>query len=174
MTSKYIIKNAPMISGSHKAQIRKYHKYIGKSGRIWLVADQPNEGDNIYVSGGPNSDGFGGRTLTFTLVDGTEIKLKGPWHTNSRSLLADTDIDVTDKYLTFGVIARNLESGPSYMGTLVDIVYQDKEPVIGTFDRIREMAQEMSNSRKEKLYYWSKSEGGGRRGWVKPKGVLND
>ena len=69
----YIIEGQPMSCSSYEAEKRRYKKVIGKSGRVWLYAIQDNPADNIYVSGGENSDGFGGRTLSFTLEDGTNV-----------------------------------------------------------------------------------------------------
>ena len=107
----FVVGRQPIICGSAEAESRKYYKYVGKSGKIWLVADQEDAAANIYAEGGPNSDGFGGRTLTFQLVNGSEIKLKGPWHTNAQALFEETGIDVRDRHYTFVVISRRRESG---------------------------------------------------------------
>jgi len=110
-----------MQSGRYEAEIRKYKKLIGKSGRIWLVAIQDNPADNIYVSAASAENqpgykgfrGFAGRTLTFELEDGDILELQGPWATNSDALFKDTGYDIRDKYLTFGVIglSRKYENG---------------------------------------------------------------
>jgi len=102
----YIIEGQPMRCSSYEAEQRRYKKIIGKDGHIYLYAIQDNPADNIYVSGGKNSDGFGGRTLSFTLEDGTVEELRGPWHTNSDDLFVHTGIDLRAKYLTFVVIGK--------------------------------------------------------------------
>jgi len=45
-----------MICASADAEDRRYHKHVGKSGKIWLVADQEDCAGNVYVEGGPNSE----------------------------------------------------------------------------------------------------------------------
>lgn len=82
----------------------KFRKYIGKSGRIWLVglcndelqAEMLNE---IYVSGdeeetNPRVMGYGGDTLPFQLEDGSIISLTGPWHSNPNAFTRDTGVEL--------------------------------------------------------------------------------
>jgi hypothetical protein len=166
--SDYVIGRQPMRCGSREAEIRKYHKYVGKSGKVWLVADQPNAAANVYVEGGPNSDGFAGRTLTFPLVDGSEIKLKGPWHANSESLFADTGIDVRDCHYTFVVISRRRESGPHLETICVDVLYRDDEPQLGSFHRGDVLARQWAQWIGAPVHLYSGSEGGASSGFVKP------
>jgi len=97
-----------MACGSHEANIRTYNKYTCDNG-IFYVAIQDNAADNIYFWDHDNNDGFAGQTIKFTLDDGTIEKRKGPWHTNSSALLSHTGIDITDKHLTYIVIAKNRE-----------------------------------------------------------------
>ena len=54
----YVIHRQPMICASAEAESRRYRKYVGKSGRIYLVADQPDAGANVYVEGGPKGRGI--------------------------------------------------------------------------------------------------------------------
>jgi len=159
---EYIIERQPMICGSYEAEIRKYHKYQGKKeGSIWLVADQPNAGDNIYYCDfDPKSQGFAGRTLHFTLVDSTEIDLPAPWHSNSEHLFRDTGVDTRDKHLTFVVIAKRRELTTDYQTIYKDIVYIDKEPQIGYFDRGRQMARQLAKQLDIQLFCYSRSQGG--------------
>lgn len=158
----------PMISGRGSAESRRYRKYLGKSGRTWLVADQPNPAANIYVEGGPNSRGFGGSTLTFPLVDGGEVSLKGPWHTNSDALFADTGVDVRDKHYTFVVISRRRESGPIFETICVDVLYRDEEPQLGSFHRGDLLARQWAREIGAPVHLYSSSEGGSSSGFVKP------
>lgn len=160
-----------MICGSAEAERRTYKKLVGKSGRTWLVAVQPNEADNIYVSGGKNSQGFTGRTLVFKLEDGSTLELQGPWHSNSTSLLADTGYDIRDKYLTFGVIGKQIRYGDYGLSpvTIIDVLHKDKEWVLGEFDRIQKLAQEIANDLGETICCFQKSQGGSSSGTVKPE-----
>jgi len=160
-----------MTCGSAEAESRVYHKVEGKNGRTWLYADQENAGDNVYVSGGPNSDGFGGRTLTFQLVGGGEIQLKGPWHSNSGALKADTGVDVTNQHRTWGVISRKKEriKSTNFMsGKFVDVCHIDQEPVVGEYNRIMDLAQVFADVFGEPVYYYSQSQGGSSSGQIKP------
>lgn len=163
-----------MICGAADAEKRTYKIYMGKSGRTWLVAIQENQADNIYVSGGKHSQGYGGRTLTFHLEPGGgKAALVGPWHSNSGALLADTGIDVTDRYLTFGVIGLGREYGTVGMGlhpiTIKDVVLKDTEWTLGTYDRIEVLAQELANELGTSVVYFVKSKGGTHSGFTKPK-----
>lgn len=164
----FVIGRLPMICGSAEAESRKYHKYLGKNGRTYLVADQPDAGANVYVEGGPNSDGFGGRTLTFQLVDGGQVKLKGPWHTNSGDLFANTGVDVRDKHYTFVVISRRRESGEHYESVMVDVLYKDDEPQLGSFHRGDELARQWAREIGAPVFLYSASSGGSSCGQVKP------
>lgn len=77
-----------------------FKKYIGKSGKTWLVGIKKNWKSHIYVSAtkeenGPGyegSRGFGGNTLQFKLEDGNTLFLTGPWHSNPNSFFEDTSI----------------------------------------------------------------------------------
>ena len=164
----YVIGRQPMISARGSAESRRYYRYLGKSGRTWLVADQPNAAANIYVEGGPDSRGFGGSTLTFPLVDGSEIKLKGPWHANSDSLFADTGVDVRDRHYTFVVISRRRESGPHLETICVDVLYKDNEPQLGSFHRGDELARQWAREINASVHLYSDSEGGSSSQFVKP------
>lgn len=159
------------ICASYEAEIRRYNLYKGKSGKRWLVADVEDCASWVYVEGNPGSQGFGGREITYTLVDGTEVKLKGPWHTEPQSLFADTGVDIRDRFKTLGCIARDRKYRGKYGHelTMLDVLYVDKEETLGTFKRVEDKAQEMANELGETLYYYSQSSGGSSCGPVKPK-----
>jgi hypothetical protein len=165
-------KKSGMICGSANAEKRVYKKLVGKSGRIWLVAIQENAADNIYVSGGKHSQGFAGRTLTFKVDDGSDISLAGPWHSNSAALLADTGVDVRDKYLTFGVIGLGREYGQVqglHPITIKDVIHVDSQWMLGTYDRIDVLAQQHANKLGKAVAYFIKSKGGTTSGFTKPE-----
>lgn len=168
----FVVQRMPMICGSAEAESRRYHKYIGKSGKIWLVADQEDAAANVYVEGGPNSDGFAGRTLTFPLVDGSEIKLKGPWHTNSDSLFQDTGVDVRNRVYTFVVIGRRVEYGEHYETICADVIFKDDEPQLGSFHRGDELGRQFARQEGKPVYVVRQSKGGGCYGFVKPDDVF--
>src|SRR6185312_12913663 len=70
--NEYVTEDYQMFSGQGEAVERKYRKYIGKSGNTWLVADQENAAENVYVTNNPQNttsssqgfEGFGGATLS--------------------------------------------------------------------------------------------------------------
>lgn len=168
----YIIERQPMFSGSYEAENRKYRKIIGKSGRIWLYAIQDNPADNIYVSGGSNSEGFGGRTLSFTLEGGGKAELKGPWHTNSDDLYSNTGVDLRNKHLTFVVISKGRQhvlTKNGWKDVMIDVLYKDKQAIVGEFDRGKKLAQSIANKLKQTIYCYSQSQGGSSNSPIEPK-----
>lgn len=170
----YIFERQPMISGQGEAVSKKYHGYVGKSGNIWLVADQPNSADNIYKTDNPENKGkhgFGGATLKLSLVQGGEFLLKGGWHSNADGLFFDTGVDVRNKHETFVVISkeRAYDSEHGYRTILKDVLYQDEAPQIGTFNRGEEIAKRLANELGHKVFLYSKSQGGSSCGPVDPK-----
>ncbi|MCK9273424.1 hypothetical protein M0P65_07855 [Candidatus Gracilibacteria bacterium] len=159
----------PMKSGFAEVETKTYKMLIGKSGKRWLISTNHNSADNIYVEGGPNSDGFGGATLHFTLESGEVISLKGPWHSNSDSLLDDTGYDATDQHLTQGIISLNTKHNYENDWNKVlyiDVLHYDEQPVIGRFSRIKEMANEFAKKFKSNIYYAEISNGGGSSGMI--------
>jgi hypothetical protein len=163
----YTIERQPTISGQGEAQSRKYHLHEGKSGRRWLVADQEAAAENVYVEGGPNSDGFAGATLTFPLANGGELRLKGPWHGNAQALYEDTGVDVRNTHRTFVVISRDLEHQGNKT-VMVDVLYQDEVPTLGSFHRGDTIARDMARKLGESVVRFSQSSGGSCTGLVRP------
>lgn len=160
-----------MICASAEAESKKYHMYVGKSGRRWLVADVPNAGEHVYVEGGPNSRGFAGREISFELVDGTILVLKGPWKT-TEGLFKDTGIDVSDKFSTFCVIAKSRRYVNGRL-VMVDVLYKDDEPKLGFYGRpeIREMAKRFATELGHSVQYHYDTRGGGCTAPVDPEGM---
>lgn len=160
MPDEFVVRRQPMICGSAEAEDREYTAIEGESGRIWLVADQPNAADNVYVSDPcPKSQGFAGRILTFKLKDGF-IRLQGPWHSNSDSLLADTGLDIRDQHLTFVVISKEREMGEHFEAIMKGILYIDPEPMLGSFKRGELAAKRFANSTGQPVWCYSESQGG--------------
>lgn len=160
--------HGPMLSGSHEAAQHKYQLLVGKSGRRWLVADNEAAGENVYVEGGPNSDGFAGRILTFELVSGDTLSLKGPWHSNPDALFADTGHDVRDKHRTQGIIALRRERGAKYYepDKFYDVIYYDEAPVLGTYNRVKDLAEQFAEGFDGTIFVSFKTKGGGLASWA--------
>lgn len=161
-----------MFCGQSEAISRKYHKHVGKSGNIWLVADQEDAGADIYVTNNPQNttsrnqafEGFGGATLSMPLVDGTTFELRGGWHSNSDALFNDTGVDVRDKIFTFVVLSKGLDfDKKSYGRILTDVVYQDEKPTLGNFYRYKDLIKQYP----EANFYYSESKGGSSSGTTK-------
>lgn len=163
----FVAKQRGMLCGSYEAEKRTYTMYQETSGKRWLVANQENAADNIYVEGGRNSEGFGGRLIKFTLTDLTEVELQGPWHTCAEALFAATGVYVNHLHKTYGAIA--LERGGGWPDTILNkVLFMDSQPVIGHFNRIERIAQEFANKYKKTVYYFSESASGSCCGPVDP------
>lgn len=155
-----------MFSASADAESGVYKLVTGKGGRRWLYNDEKfNAGANIYVEGRKGSQGFAGRTIRFPLLDGGFVELTGPWASNSVSLFEETGVDLRERHATWGCIGLRREHR-NERTAICDIIWFDKEPIEGSFNRVEELAIELSNSRGEPLYYYSMSHGGSSCGPV--------
>lgn len=147
---------------------------VGSDGEYWFWPLEYDEnGAMIHcgsklLAGRPKSEGFGGRTLDFPTKDGV-IQIQGPWHTNSDALFERTGVDLRDKHRTWGVVSlgRGDENGTT---VLFDLVYEDPDEkgVVGIFDRISLLAQQLSDGENIPLYYYRLSSGGSSCGPVYP------
>lgn len=170
------------LSGQHEAAISVYKRIDSKTrhGGVWLVANQENEGDNIYWGyeankGHPRSDGMGGAVIEFELVDGGSVKIQGPWHSNADSLFADTGYDCRDKYFTQGIVAERRTSVPKSWDYEYDgIIHHDKKRTLGAYRRIMEIAKQWCLDNKADCYYCMRSRGGGSSGPMTYEGVLRE
>lgn len=162
-----------MKSGIGEAEQNVYTKHIGKSGSVWLVKHGKFAADNVYVSGGPGSQGFGGATLEFKLSDGTVEKLVGPWHCNASDLFKDTGVDIRNTHSSRVVIAKNVEYDRDsyYTKIFTDVIVVEQEFQEGSFDRaeMRELAQKHANELGQKVYFFKETGGGAMGEWIKPE-----
>jgi len=170
--NEYVTEDYQMFSGQGEAVERKYRKYIGKSGNTWLVADQENAAENVYVTNNPQNttsssqgfEGFGVATLSMPLVDGTTFLLHGGWHSNADALFADTGVDVRNQTYTFVVLSKErvtMDDG-SYRTIMRDVVYKDEKPTLGSYYRYREIVKRYP----EANYVYSSSRGGSSCGLI--------
>lgn len=159
-----------MFSGQGEAAQHRYDLHVGKSGRRWLVGTSEDRASNVYVEGGPGSQGFGGSELVFVLRDGETLALKGPWHSNADSLFKDTGVDVRNEHYTFGVIGTGREHrNTGAAATITGVIYADAGPTKGDFCRIDELAQRLADERQQTLYCYRESKGGSSCGPVNPR-----
>jgi hypothetical protein len=170
---KYKVKHEEVRFGRDEVNKRTFKK-VETDAKIWYIPIQENPADDLHVFiktentqlGGFR--GYGGATLNFLLEDDTIDAVQGPWHSNPDSLLADTGIDLKDKSLTFGVIARErIYEGNDTI--LNDVLYKDAEWVVGKYTRIKELAQTFANVYEDKIYYYTQSTGGSTLGWMDPE-----
>ena len=143
--------------------LKTFKKVIGKSGVIWLIGNLPNAANHIYVSDDCHGGSFGQR-LSFQLEDGTEEVLIGPWHSNSESLFNDTGIDIRNKHVTLVVVSQSRG-----LNTCDDVVYIDDAPVVGEFDRGKEIAQRIANQLGGQVYLYSRGLSGSSSTPIKPE-----
>ena len=145
-----------MVSGVAEQAKRRY-RYVQGSKSQWCYADVPNAGDYVYVNGGKDSEGFGGRTLKFDLVDGGSIDFQGPWHSSSNALYKDTGVDLRDKHATWCCIG----GGRTHDG-ITGVVWMDPDVVIGTFDRpdAEKKAHELALQNGCVMFFYKETSGG--------------
>jgi len=172
--TRYEIKQQPTRFGMDEVNRRVFKKVETKT-KIWYIPIQDNAADDLHVlikNENPNSGfkGYGGATLSFALEDGTVDMVKGPWHSNSDSLLADTGIDLKNKTLTIGAIGKDriFEDRRTF---LEDILHEDTDWVLGSFNRIKDMAQKFADDLGIKVWYYSQSTGGSSTCWLDPTGI---
>jgi hypothetical protein len=171
LTKSYFMFSASAVAESAE---RQYEVVKGKSGRRWLYSaaakDIPDQASHIYVEGGPGSQGFGGRTISFQLLSGEKLDLVGPWTSNADALFKDTGVDLRNKHLTWGFVAKHRVYEKDNHGTLVPvfkcILHYDLVPQTGTFNRITDHAKTFSELTKRRVAYYSQSFGGSRHGYA--------
>ena len=144
--------------------------------RYYVPCNIENIADNIHYDDNPSNlptdnykgykgfRGYGGREIPFKLEDGTIKIIKGPWHTNSETLYNDIKLDIRNKHLTIGCLF--LDRCKSILNNFTNVIYVDEEPVIGDYDRIKNMAIEYSKKYKQTIYYYMKSATGGIESYI--------
>ena len=167
---------------SKMRQIERIWRKVTTKGRVWLYpVNVPNPGDHIHVwtppknpgqpefRGFPRHRGYGGSTLKFTLEDGSVLECDGPWHSNGEALKKSTGIDLTDKHVSFVVVSREIGQTKATLRTIMkDVLYSDTKPHIGKFNRGDEIAKLFVNQIGDKVYLYSKTDGGSSNGSVRP------
>lgn len=169
-TEKFSI-YGPMISASCDAAARKYRLHVGSTGRRWVVADQEAAAENIYADGGPGSQGMAGRTLTFDLIDGGSVDFIGPWKSNPDDLFKETGVDVRNTHFTKGVCAFDIKLGRPWPSPdiYIDVQHFDDVPILGAYNRVEKIAQEIADRTRRVVHYAFISKGGGSSFRAKPQ-----
>lgn len=158
-----------IISAQGDAAERKYRLLTGKSGKRWVVAEQDNAADNVYVDGGIGSKGFGGATLHFELVDGSIVSFIGPWKTTSDNLFSDTGHDVRATCRVQGIISLEMEYG-KWPGPneYREVLHFDETPQLREYGWLGQLAQSLADEIGRVVFYAQRSHGGGISGSCKP------
>lgn len=150
-----------------------FYRYIGKSGKVWIVGDCDDAASHIYVQADTRENvpgyngfrGFGGSTLRFRLVDNGIVELQGPWHSNSDALYQDTGVDLRHTYVQFVCIAKTRE----YIGNKCifrDVLY--KEISTGDYYDGTRRAMQLSKELDIPLVIYHETRGGSSNGYVYP------
>lgn len=161
----------PMVSAMAETEAVRYHLHVGKSRRRWLVGDQPNAADQVWVDGGRGSQGCGGATLKFHLVDGSEVEFIGPWKTGAGALFEDTGVDVRSKCLVRAVIALDREITPypkPYRFSRV--LHFDTQPVVRDYWWTGNEAKRLADVHQSRVWFSQVTPGGGVHSYADPVG----
>lgn len=150
-------------------------------GKYYLSADVENAGDHCYVGNvnpDTKSEGFGGRLMTFPLVEGhelgKEVVIRGPWHSNSHSHMLGCGVNLMEKHHTRVLIAHERASIKGPTGQYIDrqrytgILHHEPEPVLGEYRRFKDLARQYADDLGEPVFYYMRSNGGSTAGRQDP------
>lgn len=162
-----------MFSGAAEAAKFVYRKLMDRDGKVWLYpinSDTPAEQVHFHDPRDLRSDGYGGSTLNFALEDGSVYAAKGPWHSNAGGMFAATGTDIRNTHRTYGCVARR-RIYKNHIQEFHSILHADTEAVIGSFDRLKLIAQEWADKLGHPVACYRESKGGSSSGWEIPTGT---
>lgn len=169
-----------MISGrAEQASVKLWNYTKDADGVYWFwPAEHPEPGAMVHcgspIIAGRKSDGYGGAIMAFRTADGN-INIQGPWHSNTDALFERTGVDLRDKHLTYGVVGTGRDTTTDFHTVITGVVHADpKDGVLGTFERINVIAQELADREDRPFYYYRKSHGGSSCGPVYPTGWTDE
>ena len=149
------------------AESYRYHRYYDAAGRQWFVADAPDAGDRICVSH-VDAD-FDVDLVTLTLTTDETVTVRGFWTSNPDALFDMTGVDVRDKCKTMGVVALGEEDfRVGVPATYTGVIHHDEVPVLGTHDRVLQIAQKAATKLGKPVYAAWKGASGGQGRYVYP------
>lgn len=161
------IKELPMIWGGPKDAP---YKMVQGNRAKWFYKPGPFAADDgIFMDGGKGSNGFGGRTITFQIDDGTTYDSIGPWRAGADAMLEDTGVDIRNSYGSRLVLSRGIKSDGHYGSVYLDVVYHEEHKVEGLFERAYELAKQKVKEMNEPLFYYIETAGGTQSGKMKPE-----
>lgn len=176
----YHIKNSRYIGNP------TFRKFVGGKSTYYIPVDILNAADNVLVdTRDPHSAGFGGSTFDIKTCDGDIDVVKGPWHGSAKP-----EHNVGELHFTQVILIANAEHIPydtwsevlpQYAKDSVewitrmrgDVLYYEKEPVLGTFYRGDRIAQQLADLRQEEIYVYVHTAGGSHARTCKPGDKLH-
>lgn len=140
-------------------QPRCWHKHV-EDGCTWMYpACCANPADHLHVETQNDKRGYGGRTLDFTLVDGSVCALRGPWHSSPDCAPDSVRQAIEHTHATCGAIGKRIVDG-----VVLDLMYHDTSPVVGEYDRIEKLAFELAHRDQTNYVYYVATCGGAHGG----------
>lgn len=162
-----------MFSGAAEAARFVYRKVVDAKGKVWLYpvnSESPAEQVHFHDPLDKRSQGYGGSTLHFELEDGTTYAAAGPWHSAASSMFDATGIDIRNTHWTYGCVAKHREY-KGHVAHFKGVLHADEKPVLGSFDRLKLIAQAHADRLKVPVACYSESKGGSSSGWEIPTGT---
>jgi hypothetical protein len=159
-----------------EAEAREYTMVRDRTrNMVWFYTlEDYDPAGHIYVhhTDRLDSQGFGGRCIEFKIAKTGESYLaQGPWHSNADALYDGTGVDLREMHLTFVCIAKGRRWTRNGQTVLTDVLYIDKRPTLGLFERGRLLAQKMANELGHPVCCYSESGGGSSEGFEYPTGT---
>lgn len=175
LPSRFKVRHQQMKCASSEVDVRTFNMVMDHERKVvWFYTlEDYDPAGHIYCHHyeDEESKGFGGRTIVFNIGKSGQYHAAGPWHSNSDSLFEHTGVDLRNKHLTFVCVARHrvFEQNDTI---LEDILYIDKLPTLGKFDRGKEIAQKLADELKVPVCRYSESTGGSSCGYEYPTGTV--
>lgn len=129
-----------------------FEKLKDESNRAWYLGVIPNRADHCYVVSGPGTKGHG-REFRFPLSEGGFDTQVGAAKMLAPDVERSLGLDVSNQYLTQGVIGTSRGLAQSGQTILFDVLHQDESPTLGTLSRIMDLAQDLADQRARSLFY---------------------
>jgi len=124
MNIKHILVTRPEI------QNKLFNSVVGKNGKTYFYNGNPT---SVWVDG--DHEGSGGRTISYEMMDGDTVDLKGPWNTNAKDLLEQTGIDLTKMSYSFGLVFSTRQEALDFQeGQHIMPLWSDESWTLGNFD----------------------------------------
>lgn len=155
-----------------KVQVGPKLEVLGlKHGFYLIPTNIPNPGDYLYWIAENHSNRSGTGMAHFKLEDGSVVEEAGWWHTNSDALFESTGIDVRDKHMTWTAVLKASYGilRPIDLTRPDNVIVQDAEPTIGTFDREEDLARasEIADEWGHPVFFYKVTSGGSSLSQVK-------